>query len=177
MNARDKIDNSEDLYNLKVIYFGSNASIKNHLSKIFIDKIKLSDIFNQTYVGTKSQSKKSISIDLPNIIYSYSPVNIEQIVDSYNPSWVFIDCGEGTKVDWVLPLLKKLEEKRITGIACINNPLSNINEFFEKHNWNIFSWVLGIESSIKTEIYPYCIQNDFLRKYHTGYCLSFSSCP
>jgi hypothetical protein len=144
-----------------VIYFGTSATIKDYLSQAYIRKKKLSDIFSQTYIGHTSKPNGDITGTLPHVIFSYAPTNIDQIIETYHPKWVFIDCGDGERTDWIPPLLQKLTEKKINGIACVTNPLSSLSDVFEKNDWSIFSWGLmsAQESVSTTEITPIAIRS------------------
>jgi hypothetical protein len=155
------LDNLGKSHNHKVIYFGAGASIKDYLSLTYIRNEKLSEIFKQTYLGHTSKSSSSISDNLPCVIFSYSPTSPEDIVNFYQPKWVFIDCGDGEKIEWVRPLILKLAEDKIPSIACVSNQLSYLTEFFEKHNWNIFSWALSstIYLPTQTKIIPLLIKS------------------
>ncbi len=147
--------------NHRVVYFGTSASIKNYLSQTFIRSQKLSDIFNQAHLGRTTQSQGDISGSLPFVVFSYSPTNAEHVLETYGPQWVFLDCGDGDKTDWVQPLLEKLSEKKISGIACVQNPLSNILSIFQEYEWNIFSWTsLPACSTKQTRTIPYVIRNE-----------------
>lgn len=154
------LDFMTQAHNHNVLYFGTSASIKHYLSQTYIRKQRMSDIFNQTYIHHSAMPLSDLSGRMPNVIFSYTPTNVEQIIKSYNPKWVFIDCGEGEQTDWVSPLLEKLKERKIVGIACVHNPLSNISEIFEKSSWDVFSWAAttGQPSTI-TEIIPLSIQS------------------
>lgn len=146
--------------NHRVVYFGTSATIKNYLSQTYIRNQKLSDIFNQAHLGRVTTTQSEISSNLPYVIFSYSPTNAERVLETYNPQWVFLDCGDGDNVDWVQPLLDRLAEKRIAGIACIQNPLSSVLNVFEKYEWSIFSWTsLPTRSITQTEIVPFIIRS------------------
>ncbi len=148
MHTLDNLGQSQDHH---VIYFGTGASIKDYLSLTYIRNEKLSDIFKQTYLGHISKSSGSISDNLPCVIFSYSPISPIEIVDIYKPKWVFIDCGDGEKINWVVPLIQYLVEKKIPSITCINNQLSNLTGLFEKNNWNTFSWAQSSTSYLQTQ--------------------------
>ena len=159
------LDNRSRDKNQQVIYFGASASIKHYLSQTYIRNQKLSEIFNQTSWGRSTQSQTDISSNLPRVIFSYTPTNVKNVLQTYSPQWVFLDCGDGDKTDWVLSVLDKLEEKRIPGIACIQNPLTNIHRAFQEHSWNIFYCSPQSTSSetvtltSQTEIIPYVIKS------------------
>lgn len=147
--------------NHRVVYFGTSATIKNYLSQTFIRNQKLSDIFSQAHLGRTIKTQGDISSSLPYVIFSYAPTNAEKVLETYNPQWVFLDCGDGDGTDWVYPLLDRLAEKKITGIACVQNPLSSVLGTFQEHKWNIFSWATTPSRSIEqTEIIPFIIKSE-----------------
>lgn len=147
--------------NHQVIYFGTSASIKNYLSQTYIRNFRLSNIFHQTHQGRTTQSQDDISGNLPSVVFSYSPTNAESVLDAYHPQWVFLDCGDGDNTDWIQPLLRKLTEKKISGIACVQNPLSNTLELFQEREWNTFSWTpLTVCSTTQTDITPFVIKSE-----------------
>jgi hypothetical protein len=82
------------------------------------------------------------------------------VLETYNPQWVFLDCGDGDNTEWVQPLLERLTEKKIPGIACVQNPLSNTLEIFQEREWNIFSWASSpTYLTTQTEITPFVIKS------------------
>ena len=147
--------------NHRVVYFGTSATIKNYLSQTHIRNQKLSDIFNQAHLGRTTKTQADISGNLPYVIFSYAPTNAEIVLETYNPQWVFLDCGDGDNTDWIYPLLNRLAEKKITGIACVQNPLSSILDVFQEQEWDIFSWATFPSCSIEqTEITPFVIKSE-----------------
>lgn len=147
--------------NHRMIYFGISATIKNYLFQTYIGNLKLSNIFNQAHQGHTTQSHGDISGNLPLVVFSYSPTNAENVLETYNPQWVFLDCGDGDNTDWIQPLLERLTEKKISGIACVQNPLSNTLEIFQEREWSIFSWAsLSVSSTTQTEITPFVIKSE-----------------
>jgi hypothetical protein len=147
--------------NHRVIYFGTSATIKNYLSQTYIRHQKLSDIFNQAHLGRTVETQGDISSNLPYVIFSYAPTNAEKVLETYNPQWVFLDCGDGDNTDWVCPLLDRLAEKKTVVIACVQNPLSNVLDIFQECEWNIFSWAQTPSHSIaQTEITPFVIKSE-----------------
>lgn len=147
--------------NHRVVYFGTSATIKNYLSCTFIRNQKLSDIFNQAHLGRAAKTQGDISGNLPLVVFSYSPTNTESVLETYNPQWVFLDCGDGDNIDWVQPLLERLTERKISGIACVQNSLSNILEIFQECEWNVFSWSsFPICSTPQTEITSFVIRSE-----------------
>lgn len=154
--------------NHHIVYFGTSATIKDYLSQTSIGREKLSDIFSQTNSGRASKAQSGISGNLPCVVFSYAPANAEAVLETYNPQWVFLDCGDGDNSDWIHPLLERLDEKKITGIACIQNPLSNVLSKFQEYAWNIFSWDTTPDFSIEqTEITPFVIKSE-LAMTHAG---------
>lgn len=147
--------------NHHVIYFGGSAAIKDYLSRTYIRRERLSDIFSQVHVGRKTTAEGAISNGLPRVVFSYAPSNLEEVTESYNPTWAFLDCGDGDNIAWVHPLLTKLTEKNIFGIACIQNPLSNVLDAFKEHKWNIFSTVSSFPNfADQTEISPFVLKSE-----------------
>lgn len=147
--------------NHRVIYFGTSAAIKNYLSQTYIHNQKLSDVFNQLHLGRTTKTQGDISSKLPYVIFSYAPINAEKVLETYNPQWVFLDCGDGDNTDWIYPLLDRLAEKKITIIACVQNPLSKVLDMFQEREWNFFSWPTSTSCSAKqTEITPFVIKSE-----------------
>lgn len=155
------IDYRGKAQNHQVIYFGTSATIKDYLSRTYIRNQKLSDIFNQAHLGRTTKTQGDISGNLPYVIFSYAPTNAGNVLETYNPQWVFLDCGDGDNTDWIYPLLDRLAEKKITGIACIQNPLSGVLDIFQEREWNIFSWATSpTHSTTQTEITPFVIKSE-----------------
>lgn len=155
------LDSVGKAHNHHVVYFGTSATIKDYLSRTYIQNQKLSNIFNQTHLGRTAQSKDKISENMPTVIFSYSPTNAENILDVYNPKWVFIDCGGSQKNTWLQPLVNKLAMKKIICIACFQNLLSPDLDIFHEQDWNIFSWTSNPNcSSPSTNICPYVIKSE-----------------
>ncbi len=158
MHAIDFLDVAKSHY---IIYFGTSATIKNYLSQTYIRDQKLSDIFNQTQVGRHTiKTKGDFSSNLPRIVFSYAPTNAEQILEAHHPQWVFFDCGDGDKTEWVYPLFDKLAENNIACLVCVQNPLSNIVDLFQKRKWLTFAWPTKLSQTTKqTEITPFIINS------------------
>jgi hypothetical protein len=85
-------------------------------------------------------------------------------LDNYRPKWVFIDCSDGEKIDWVPSLLLKLAERKILCIACVSNQLSSLTEIFERNKWNVFSWTSSNKSNSSevTKITPIIIKSQMV---------------
>lgn len=155
------LDNKGQNQNRKIAYFGKGASIKSHLAKTQILKISLENIYDQINIGNTFQPSSIEESTLPQVLFSYSPTNVEQVFENYFPDWVFIDCGDGTNPAWIYPLIEQLIKRGIQGIACVQNPLSDVIDLFKKHEWNIFSWNSSYSNKFQTKISTIVIECEY----------------
>lgn len=155
------LDNRGQNRSRQIVYFGKGAAIKSHLSKTQILKLKLDNIYDQINLSNSSSNPSNPKNSLPNVLFSYSPANVKLIFENYKPDWVFIDCGSGTNTTWVFPILEELNRLNIPGIACVQNPLSDVIDLFQKDNWIIFSWHVKSLEGFQTSIYPIVIESEY----------------
>ena len=126
-----------------VVYFGLMASIRDHLSKTYCGEFCLKEIFSQIDLKKTFDSnlpRHDFQNSLPYVIFSNMPTDPGNILDTYLPTWCFIDLGNGERLKWFPLCLEMLQQKHISAVACIQNPLSNTIQQCEDANWQVFRW-------------------------------------
>ena len=126
-----------------VVYFGSTAGIRDHLSQTYCGEFCLKEIFNQTDLKKTFDFNKPIQSFqncIPHVIFSNMPINPAKVIDIYRPAWCFIDLGNGERLNWFPSCLTTLQQKQTPIIACVQNPLSDAIQRCEKAGWQVFRW-------------------------------------
>ncbi|MCG9128300.1 DrmE family protein [Candidatus Poribacteria bacterium] len=156
-----------------VIYFGLMASIREHLLKTSCGDYTLSMLFDQINLKKRKDSylpNSNLPNPLPPVVFSNIPTNPDSIIDTYNPSWCFIDLGNGDRVNWFPLGLAALQQRQIHAIACIQNPLSETIRLCEKEGWQVFRWPHSIiDGCDSTSVEPLILDGDTINLHSKMY--------
>ena len=121
-----------------VLYFGTTVGIREHLSRVRVGWLQLSDVFPQSRASsseaTPRRLKGGVSYDdsaLPEVVCAYSPSEPSALLEAYRPTWIAIDCGNQRDIRWLPQLLAEARARRIPVIAWSHNPLSEVPRHFE----------------------------------------------
>jgi hypothetical protein len=138
-----------------ILYFGSAVGIRDQLRCTSVANLRMSlcDVFGQQDVKRGATSGKpasragtNIKQDLPRVITVYSPADPVGIVQSYNPSWIAVDCGDVPRLFWLRTLMDEAARRNIPLIAWGQNPLSEcVSEFDEQQT--AFIWPSRIQGT------------------------------
>src|SRR5579885_1698238 len=140
----------------KVLYFGSTVRVREHLRHITVGDVNLAEAFSQQDVGKKKFTPRSggkrsaaslIPTSLPQVVTIYAPIDPEQVVKTYKPAWIAIDCDDALHLSWLEPLLKYAAKEHITVIGWGNNHLSECIAQFTNYS-AIFCWPTQISGAI-----------------------------
>ena len=121
-----------------VLYFGTTVGIREHLSRVRVGRLQLSDVFPQSKASsseTKPRTFKGVVSSegsvLPEVVCAYSPSDPSALLEAYRPIWIAIDCGNQRDIRWLPQLLAQARARRIPVIAWSQNPLSEVPRHFE----------------------------------------------
>lgn len=177
--AFNNINSNGDPQN--VVYFGLMASIRDHLSKTYCGEFCLKEIFNQTDLKKTFGSnlpRHDFQNSLPYVIFSNMPTDPGNILDTYLPTWCFIDLGYGERLNWFPQCLATLEEKRVPVVACIQNPLSDTIQQCEQVGWQIFRWPYLMHNKTHNEgvsVQPLVLQGETVESHSEQYQLVYKN--
>lgn len=164
-----------------VVYFGPTAGIRNYLSETYCGEFCLKEIFNQTNLKKTFDTDKPISDlqnRLPHAIFSNMPTNSEEIMDTYDPAWCFIDLGNGERLNWFPSCLTTLQQKRTPVIACVQNPLSDAIQQCEQADWQVFRWPYLMHNKTPDEVVsvqPLVLQGETVESHAEQYQYTYKS--
>ena len=124
-----------------VLYFGTTVGIREHLSRVRVGWLQLSDVFPQSRASSSEANprklKSVVSSDgsaLPEVVCAYSPSDPSVLLEAYRPTWIAIDCGSQSDIRWLPELLAQARARRIPVIAWSQNPLSEVPRHFEANS-------------------------------------------
>ena len=125
----------------KVLYFGTTVGIREHLSRVRVGWLQLSDVFPQSRASPSEANprrlKGVVSYDgtaLPEVVCAYSPSDPSGLLEAYRPTWIAIDCGNQRDIRWLPQLLAQARARSIPVIAWSHNPLSEVPRHFEANS-------------------------------------------
>ena len=171
--AFNNINSNGDPQN--VVYFGLMASIRDHLSKTYCGEFCLKEIFNQIDLKKTFGSnlpRHDFQNSLPYVIFSNMPTDPGNILDTYLPTWCFIDLGYGERLNWFPQCLATLEQKRGPVVACIQNPLSDTIQQCKQAGWQIFRWPYLMHNKTHNEgvsVQPLVLQGETVESHSEQY--------
>jgi len=139
-----------------ILYFGSSIEIRKQLSMIGIIgfNINLKRAFKQVdlkkqdiYVRYKTAPNSyqhtpklpEVRQDLPSVITAFTPIDPIKILKEQKPDWIAIEISDNPRNDWIEPLMKEAQRRKLAVIAWCNNPLAKAIECFNDFG-RVFSW-------------------------------------
>ena len=164
----------------RVIYFGTTIGIREHLSRVRVGRLQLSDVFPQAKanVGGGNPSRlrnvdDSDSSALPEVVCAYSPSDPSALLESYRPGWIAIDCGSEGDIRWLPQLLAHARARKIPVIAWSHNPLSQAARHFEDAgDGQVIRWPFALSADSWPLIQPIIVDgpnDELLRSLQDAY--------
>lgn len=164
----------------KVIYFGTTIGIREHLSRVRIGRLQLSDVFPQSKANSGDASpqkfKNVVSPDssaLSEVVCAYSPSDPSALLDAYRPVWIAIDCGNEGNIRWLPQLLAHAQRQEIPVIAWSHNPLSEVTRHFEETgHGQVIRWPFSLPADSDLTINPITVEtadDDLLKSLQGAY--------
>jgi len=143
--------------NNTVLYFGSSIGIREQLSRTSIQGlgVDLAHVFSQEDIhrGVTVTSGSSLAQhnSLPNVITVYSPSDSVKLLNIYHPLWIAVDCSDASSIDWLQPLLREADLRRVPVVAWGQNPFSTIVNEFSSFGQS-FTWPPNSPSVLRGEM-------------------------
>ena len=164
----------------KVLYCGTTIGVREHLSRVRVGTLTLSDVFPQskTNPGLEATRRRRANVasddsSLPEVVCAYSPSDPEAVLDAYRPSWIAIDCGNEQDIRWLPQLLRHARTRNIPVIAWTHNPFSQVTRHFEATGGGkVIRWPFALPGDSGPVIEPIVIEasdSRFLRSLQDSY--------
>ena len=150
----------------KVVYLGTTVGIREHLSRVRVGRLQLSEVFPQSKAnsGNANQRRaKSVTLadssDLPEVVSAYSPSDPSALLKAYRPVWIAVDCGSEGDIRWLPQLLAHARTEGIPVIAWSHNPLSEVIRHFEATGQGqVLRWPFALPSKSGPSIAPIIVE-------------------
>lgn len=150
----------------KVIYFGTTIGIREHLSRVRVGRLQLSDVFPQSKASSGSANHGKVqktpladNPSLPEVVTAYSPSDPYSLLESYRPVWIAIDCGSEGHIRWLPQLLVQARAEGIPVIAWSHNPLSEVTRYFEAAGQGqVIRWPFALSTISGPSINPIVVE-------------------
>ena len=164
----------------RVIYIGTTVGIREHLSRVRVGWLQLSEVFPQSKVGTAVANNRrfgnappSDGSAMPEVVCAYSPSDPMGLLDTYRPAWIAVDCGSQRDIRWLPVLLEEATARRIPVIAWSQNPLSEvIRNFEDSERGQVFKWPFEFPADVAPAIDPIVVEvadDDSIRALQDAY--------
>ncbi|MCO6512285.1 MAG: hypothetical protein J5I65_15990 [Aridibacter famidurans] len=158
INAIDSIDLQRAPQ--RVLYAGSHIGIRDQLSRVWINNLRLDNVFAQDRAsGRKAgvSNTDSLAEYLPQVLTAYAPSDPASLLAEYRPAWIAVDCGEGHGLKWLEPLLKSTADSKIPLVGWCQNPLADTVEIFSEQRAQVFRWPSSTQISLDQQGLTYPI--------------------
>lgn len=125
----------------RILYVGSDASIREQFVSVRVGSTALSGVFAQEYGRGDSQLHRvGPESSLPVVTTIVSPAEPHKIIKALHPRWIAVDCGRGNAPPWLPGLLVAAKAHGVPVIGWSALHLSPVAELWRAQGGCVYRW-------------------------------------
>lgn len=127
-----------------VLYVSSDAGIRSQIASVRLGTLSLDGVFAQQYGRRTTDGMRTLALPggahLPGVLCISSPADPEDLLDTYKPKWVAVDCGAGRESGWLPGLLGEARRRGVSVVGWTTNPFTEgVSQWLEAGG-GLFRW-------------------------------------
>lgn len=125
----------------RVLYVGSDASIREQFASVRVGSTALSGVFTQEFGRGDSQLQRvGPESSLPVVTTIVSPAQPERVIRMLRPRWIAVDCGRRNPPPWLPLLLSAAKDMRVPVIGWTGLHLSPVADLWRTQGACVYRW-------------------------------------
>jgi hypothetical protein len=127
-----------------VLYLSNHAGIRTQLARVRVGALSLDGVFTQQHGSGRAQELRTVSLPggarLPVVVSVCAPADPLTLLREHRPSWVAVDCGDASELEWLPALLREARRLGIPVVGWTARPFSDVAAQWLRPGGGVLRW-------------------------------------